>query len=76
MDSKLKEEAQYDLVLEFVRDHRRIHPMMGTRKLLELIREDTEKLGISIGRDRLFGLLRSEGLLVKRKKKYVVTTQS
>lgn len=76
MDSKLKEEAKYDLVLELVRDHRRTHPMIGTRKLQELIREDTLRLGIRIGRDRFFDLLRSEGLLIKRKRRYVVTTQS
>lgn len=32
--------------------------------------------GITVGRDRLFGIMRKEGLLVKRKRNYVRTTNS
>ncbi|TVP43826.1 MAG: IS3 family transposase [Mongoliibacter sp.] len=64
------------MVLDMVREHRRVHPMMGSKKLYVLLKPDLERLGVKIGRDKLFDLLRSEGLLVKRKKKYVVTTQS
>ncbi|MGY6523094.1 MAG: IS3 family transposase [Mongoliitalea sp.] len=73
---KHREEAMYGLVLDLVRDHRIIHPRMGIRKLYKLISPDLDKFGIKLGRDKLFDLLRSEGLLIKPKRKYVVTTQS
>jgi putative transposase len=50
--------------------------MIGVRKLHHLISKDIEMLNSKIGRDKLFDLMRTEGLLVKRKKKHVVTTQS
>ena len=51
---------------------RRCMPRLGTKKLHYLLRGE----GISIGRDHLFDLLREEDLLVKKKKKYVRTTDS
>ena len=47
-------------------------PRLGTKKLHYLLKEE----GISIGRDHLFDLLREEDLLVKKKRKYVRTTDS
>jgi putative transposase len=73
---KVEEETKDGLVLELIREHRRIHPKLGVKKLYVLISPDLERLGIKMGRDKLFDLLRSEGLLVKIKRKYVVTTQS
>lgn len=74
--NSLKEETGQLLVLAKVRQIRRGHPRMGCRKLYHLLRGDIEGIGLSLGRDRFFDLLRQEGLLVKRKKKYMVTTQS
>jgi len=51
---------------------RRSMPRLGTKKLHYLLKEE----GLSIGRDHLFDLLRKEGLLVKKRKKYVRTTDS
>lgn len=59
-----------------VREQRRTHPRIGCRKLQVLIKDDVSRLGLKMGRDRLFDLLRESGLLVKRRKKYVSTTQS
>lgn len=73
---KSEQEAKEGLVLELVREHRRIHPRIGGRKLYKLIEGDLTSLSISVGRDKLFDLLRSSGLLVKLKRKYMVTTQS
>lgn len=50
--------------------------MMGTRKLYFLVQSRIKLKGIKIGRDKLFSLLREEGLLVRRKRRYAVTTQS
>lgn len=49
---------------------------MGGRKTLSILSPDLEKLGIQIGRDKFFDLLRSKGLLVKRRRNYAITTQS
>jgi putative transposase len=51
-------------------------PRLGTRKLYSLLREGFRQQGLKIGRDRLFELLRSESLLVVRKRKYIQTTDS
>jgi len=48
-------------------------PRIGTRKLCYLL---SLKGNINVGRDKLFSILREEGLLVSRRKKYTVTTNS
>lgn len=47
-------------------------PRLGTRKLHYLLHSQQ----CSIGRDALFGLLRAEGLLVKKKRRFPKTTDS
>lgn len=51
-------------------------PRLGTRKLYYLLKDDLDRLGIKIGRDGLNEYLRSEHLLVRRKKNYTKTTDS
>jgi putative transposase len=48
---------------------RREMPRLGTRKLYYLLQENFLRDGLSIGRDRLFNLLREEGLLIVKKEK-------
>ena len=55
---------------------RRQMPRLGTRKLHYLLKDTFQKERIGIGRDRLFELLREEGLLISRRKKYIRTTNS
>jgi hypothetical protein len=50
---------------------RRQMPRLGTRKLHYLL---NLKSDINVGRDKLFSMLRKEGLLISRRKKYTVTT--
>lgn len=52
---------------------RRQMPRLGTRKLHHLLKEEGN---FYIGRDKLFSMLRQEGLLINRKRKYTVTTNS
>lgn len=60
--------------LDLVRAVRRRHPRLGTRKLYH---EQHEALrSLKIGRDGLFALLRREGLLVKKRRRQVKTTDS
>lgn len=62
-----KQQRAKDLVLGL----RRQMPRLGTRKLHHLLKEE-----LGIGRDKLFKLLRVEGLLVCKRRRYTVTTNS
>lgn len=73
---KIKKEVSYSKGLktkESVLVLRRQMPRLGTRKLYYLLKTQGS---IHIGRDKLFSVLRQEGLLVSRKRKYTVTTNS
>lgn len=59
-----------------VADQRRDMPRIGTRKVYYLIRRGLETSQIKIGRDALFDFLRSEHMLIKRRKSYIKTTWS
>jgi putative transposase len=50
--------------------------MMGTRKLHYLISNEIKPKGFMVGRDKLFSILRKEQLLIRRKRRYALTTQS
>ncbi|MFN8243718.1 MAG: IS3 family transposase [Ferruginibacter sp.] len=71
-DELLKE----DLILHLVGDIRADLPKIGGVKLYYLLQEKIAAHGIKIGRDSFFDLLRANNLLIKRKRKYVVTTLS
>lgn len=60
-------------IREYVLALRRQMPRLGTRKLYHLLKAEGN---MHIGRDKLFSVLRQQGLLVSRKRKYTVTTNS
>lgn len=75
--SQIKKQLEHEVILERVRNIRKDLSRYGTRKLLNDITPDLSQAGISIGRDKLFNLLRENDLLVKqKKKKRVCTTNS
>jgi putative transposase len=55
---------------------RKDHPRMGVRKIYFMIKEDMDGLNIKIGRDALFDLMASEHMLVQRRKRKHITTNS
>lgn len=61
-----------DSILAAILKERHLHPRIGTRKLRYLLSQQ----GIAVGRDRLFRLLRSHDLLILRKRRGTVTTDS
>ena len=63
-------------MLELVRKVRNRMPKTGTRKLYDHIKEELIKNNIKMGRDALFDLLRSCGMLVKKTKRFHITTDS
>lgn len=68
-ERRSQEEAS---VLEIVRQIRYQQPRVGGRKLHLMLQE----IGIYIGRDRLFEILRKHQMLVLRRKRYSRTTDS
>lgn len=65
-----------ELEKELVLAHRVQMPRLGTRKLYHLVKEKLIKEKLKMGRDKLFDLLRSEGLLVAKRRKHYKTTNS
>jgi len=65
-----------EVLLKEIREIRGKHKRMGTRKLYELLTPALEAHGIKMGRDKLFELMSSEGLLVRKRRRNVRTTFS
>ena len=63
-------------MLRRVKTIRQEHVKLGTRKLYHELYEELRQYGRGFGRDKFFDLLRDNDLLVKRKRRYTVTTQS
>lgn len=65
------------IVLDLVRQIRHTQKRVGTRKLIEMLHLPLSQHGIKLGRDKLFDLLASNNLLIrKRKRRRPVTTDS
>lgn len=65
-----------DLVVKEVLNLRQSHRQMGGRKLYEKLQPFFLEHQIKMGRDALFDVLADQGLLVKRRKRRISTTQS
>lgn len=63
-----------DLIVSLVVKARLDHPRCGTRKLVVYIGDGLKCARISVGRDRLFDILRAHDLLVKRRKAFAPHT--
>ena len=63
-------------VIDKVLDIRRALPRLGARKLYHLMQPWLNNVGIKLGRDGLFDLLRKHRLLIKPKRSYTKTTFS
>jgi transposase InsO family protein len=66
----------HQLVTDMIIQERRLQPRLGGKKLYHLYGEQLHELLPGLGRDKFFGLLRAEGLLVPRKRSYTRTTDS
>ena len=67
---------QEEIIIQLVQSHRRKQPKIGGKKLYRMLQSDFERMGIKLGRDKFFALLRRNSLLVYHKKRYVNTTNS
>jgi len=70
---KLRKE---DIIVKEVEKIRELLPNTGTVKLQEDLKEILPNKGLKIGRDALFNLLRSRRMLIKRRKRFHITTDS
>lgn len=77
---KLVAQNQYqqdeEVILTLVKKKRKRMARMGTIKLYDKIKEDLKDQHIKCGRDKLFRILRSNNMLVKKKKNFIKTTNS
>jgi transposase InsO family protein len=69
-------ELAVEMVTQLVAEHRRFQPRLGGMKLHRLMKADLAAMGIKLGRDRFFDVLREEGLLVERRRARTKTTNS
>ncbi len=65
-----------DLVIQQVREIRKNHRRMGTRKLYEMLQPFILDHHIKMGRDALFNMLSANHLLVRKRKRRIKTTNS
>lgn len=69
---EIEEQEAKEAVLQV----RRQMPRIGTRKLYFMLSEQFKLSQIKVGRDKLFKLLKDNGLLIIKRRKYTVTTHS
>lgn len=65
-----------ELIIQQVKAIRKNHRIMGGRKLYDLLRPFIAEHQIKLGRDALFKILSANGLLVRKRKSRVRTTNS
>jgi transposase InsO family protein len=76
VDHRMDVEISHELMIKEVLELRKLHPRMGTRKLWIKLSKFMIAHGIKMGRDALFDLLSEYGLLIRKRKRTVKTTQS
>jgi transposase InsO family protein len=64
------------IIVRMVQEIRRRMPRVGSKKLYRMLRKDIFLMRIKLGRDKFLQILRKNGLLVEKKRKYVKTTNS
>jgi putative transposase len=68
--------VEEELVIQQVKEIRKNHRRMGTRKLYEMIQPFMLEHSIKMGRDALFNMLSANHLLVRKRKRRIQTTNS
>lgn len=71
-----KKKENSDFILSCVKDIRKKHTRLGTLKLRNELRDEIKKCGRGYGKNKFFDLLRSNDLLLKRRRRYSITTDS
>lgn len=77
--SKKKKQSQQlseEIIIKFVQAYRRQLPRLGGKKLYRKLEPDLQRMKIKLGRDKFFSILRRNGFLIHRKKRFAKTTNS
>jgi transposase InsO family protein len=70
-----KKRLENHIIASWVKDNRKVQKAEGCHKLW--LKHKVEfNIKMALGRDKFFDLMRDEGLLIRRKRKYVKTTNS
>ena len=69
-------DLEKEKIIDWVIDYRKILPKTGTTKLYNYLQPKMEEVNIKMGRDAVNNLLRSRGMLIKKTKRYFITTDS
>lgn len=64
------------VVVELVQAERKRQPFLGGRKLWHILQGELAEAGVNLGRDRFFRVLKGHKMLVIRRKRSCVTTDS
>ena len=75
-EGRVREGLSQELVLGMVLRIRSLMPRVGGKKLYFMLRDEMDSMGIKMGRDKFFSLLRANGLLIGRKRSFTRTTDS
>ena len=65
-----------EVILRLVKENRKLLPRLGGKKLYYMLQEELQSHHIKMGRDKFLELLKSHNMMVKRRKRYVRTTNS
>jgi len=76
LNTEKQKEEDREIVLEEVSRIRERMPQTGTKKLYNQLRAVLSERNIKMGRDGLFSLLRNRGLLIRKTKRFHITTDS
>jgi putative transposase len=72
-----KDESDDEIqIVNLIRQFREVHPRIGGRKLYWLLKGELNQREIKMGRDAFFTLLSQHGLLIRRRRRRVITTIS
>jgi len=71
-----KKKSNSDFILSCVKDIRKKHTKLGTLKLRNELQSELKQCGRGYGRNKFFDLLRTNDLLLKRRRRYSITTNS
>lgn len=78
-EQKWHEEKEFfedAIIVDLVKNERRIARRVGGRNLYQVLKADLEERQVHVGRDRFFDVLRENDLLVKRRRRRCITTMS
>ncbi len=73
---RYRKKVEEQLVKQLVLAERAMQPRLGGLKLHSMLRDELNKAGVALGRDRFFEVLRSQGLLLEALPKAPRTTNS